>query len=91
MYFNSTSLTGNELGAAVRAAQHQDDAVLAIMRTGAWSPSQVWQYGTKAGRRWLLTSVRRSISNLTDAGLLEKTGLQVDGCYGRREHTWVAK
>lgn len=87
-YYNTTSLTGEQLASAVKAAENQDDAVLVMMGVGTWSPSQVWNYGRSAGRDWLLTSVRRSISNLEKAKVLKKTGIMVNGPYGRPENTW---
>lgn len=88
-YHNTTPLSGAQLLEAVRAAEGQDAAVLAIFQSGGvWSPSQVWQQGQLAGRQWLLTSVRRAITNLTKAGLLKQTGAPVDGPYGRPENTW---
>lgn len=87
-YYNTTNLSGEQLANAVVTAEHQDDAVLVLMQSGVWSPSQVWDYGRRAGRNWLLTSVRRSMSSLEKAGTLKKTGLMHDGLYGRKENTW---
>lgn len=89
-FWNTTGLRSTDLSEAVKTARQQDEAVLAIMRTGTWSPSQVWDYGRSCGRNWLLTSCRRSISNLTKAGALKMTGIQVEGPYGRPENTWTA-
>lgn len=87
-YWNTTNLTGEQLANAVKVAAQQDDAVMVLMAIGIWSPSQVWSYGCSVGRKWLLTSVRRSISNLEKAGALKKTGIMVQGPYGRQENTW---
>jgi len=87
-YFNTTNLTGEQLASAVKTAKHQDDAVMVLMAIGTWSPSQVWNYGKSLGRNWLLTSVRRSISNLEKAGKLKKTGIMMQGPYGRPENSW---
>lgn len=35
-----------------------------------------------------LTSIRRSMSNLTKRGLLEKTGAQIEGPLGKPEKLW---
>jgi hypothetical protein len=35
-----------------------------------------------------LTSVRRAITNLTEQGVLEKTGRMVQGTYGKQVHMW---
>ena len=36
----------------------------------------------------LLTSVRRSITNLTKVGRLKKTGVKKTSIYGRPEYVW---
>jgi hypothetical protein len=91
-YYNTVALTGAELSAAIAAAQTQDEKVLCIFRRHpriALSPSQVWRLGYgEHGLKWLLTSCRRSITNLTDAGCLHATGQRVMGLYAHREGTW---
>ena len=86
-YWNTTPLTREQLADAIRAAEQQDEAVLAIFRAsrGALSPSQVWRLGQDHGRQWLLTSVRRSITNLTGAGVLAHLPMTIPGPYGRPE------
>ena len=90
-YWNTTRLTGAELREAVQSADKQDAAVLAIFdsRPGQnLSPSQVWRIGCDLGARWLLTSVRRSMTNLTDERELVKLDDRIDGTYGRKEFVW---
>jgi len=91
-YFNSTSLTGLELRAAITAARHQDAAILVIFQNarGPLSPSDVWRLCEQAGKQWPLTSVRRAITTLTSAGALTQTGFQKRGIYGRLEYCWTA-
>lgn len=89
-YYQTTPLSMSDLLDAVEAAERQDDAVLAILRyhrASALAPSTVHYVGQQAGRKWLITSVRRSMTNLERAGLLRKAGV-VDGPHGRPEHTW---
>lgn len=90
-HWNTTNLTGDELRAAIATAKRQEDAVLAIYRAhgAALSPSDVWGIGTRAGRAWLLTSVRRAISNLAHDDLLAKTDQCKTGIHGAREHLWA--
>jgi len=89
-YWNTTPLTREQLAASIRTAEQQDTAVLTIFQAAgaALSPSQVWQRGLDHGRSWLLTSVRRSITNLTDAGALSRLNESRDGPYGRPEGLW---
>lgn len=92
-FWNTTGLTGDELRAAIVAAKRQEDAVLAIYKAHgrALSPSDVWGIGTRAGRKWLLTSVRRAISNLSagDAAPLWRTERSKTGMHGSRERLWA--
>ena len=90
-YYPTTPLTREQEEGALHLAKHQDEAVLAILRAaaGALSPSQVHARGVSLGRQWLITSVRRSMSNLTDIGVLEHLkGQLVDGPHGRPEGLW---
>jgi hypothetical protein len=94
VFHNTTPIEDTALlRRAIEQAQNQDAAVLAIFRrTGlALTPSEVWKYGTAADQKWLLTSVRRSISNLTKQGLLIETCQTRVGPYGRPEREWRLK
>lgn len=90
-YWPTTPLTREQMAGAIAIASQQDEAVLAIFRAhrGPLAPSQVHAIGVEHGRRWLLTSVRRSITNLTtQAKVLASTGELRDGPHGRPEHLW---
>jgi hypothetical protein len=89
-FWNTSRLAGDALRHAIEAAQHQDQAVLAIFRGahGPLAPSQVYQCGLDAGRQWPVWSVRRAITNLTDAGVLVKLERQRMGPYQRPEFLW---
>lgn len=88
MYHNSTESTGPELREYRLKTQKQDEAVLAFFRNGgAYTPSEVWR--RLFAESVPLTSVRRAMTNLTDRGLLVKTGRQRQGIYGRPEFIWT--
>ena len=92
-YYNTTRLSGPELAEAITTAKGQDAAVLALFRAyGSLSPSLAWEHykaRAPASRVFVpLTSIRRAISTLTKAGLLEKTDIQVPGEYSVPEHVW---
>ncbi len=87
-YYNTTHVTGAQREQYVRKASNQDVVVLEYFRARhprSLSPSQV-----RAGAlpEAPLTSVRRSITNLTQADKLVKTAHQRIGPYGRPEHLW---
>lgn len=48
-------------------------------------PGQLHQ---QQGYTWPVTSTRRAISNLTEAGILQKTEKQSMGVYGKPEYHW---
>lgn len=91
-YWPTTPISRDQLAGAMRLAEQQDEAVLAIFRSEQrpLSPSQVWQIGRDHGRQWLLTSVRRSITNLADpkCGVLVRLNETRQGPYSRPEHLW---
>ena len=78
-----------------RKAREQEEAVLRFFREhpGPWAPSQVHE--RVFSDRVPLTSVRRAMTNLSDADRypesgppLRKTEERVDGPFGRPEHLW---
>ena len=88
-FFNTTGATNPELSEYRKAAESQDEIIMDFFIGGVltgYTPSEVW---VQALRDCPLTSVRRSITNLTDAGKLVKTGIKTNGYYGRPEHIWV--
>ena len=91
MYYNTTKLTEAELTAAIKNAKNQDVAVLAVYRfIFSWPPSLVYEELKKQGKNWPLTSIRRSISDLTREGKLEKVeGMACKGLYGKPEGLWA--
>jgi len=94
-YYNNTGLSGEELDAAMLQAGRQDRAVLHLMHTasGAMSPSYVWQELIRRDEidsLTPLTSIRRSITNLTRKGLLVKTEEKTIGLFGRPEFLWLS-
>lgn len=92
-YWNTTPLPVSELADAIKRADKQDDAVMAIFRSigGELGPSQVWKIGTANGMGWVLTSVRRSMTNLANpnCGALVKLRTTRMGMHGVREHLWA--
>jgi len=86
-FHNTLGLTGRQLVAASRVARGQEAAVLDVFHAAGrpLSPSEVH---ARMPGRVLLTSVRRAISNLTNAGALVKLDQTVPGPYSMPEHLW---
>jgi hypothetical protein len=89
-YWPTTPLPIAQLADAIKRAEQQDEAVLAIFRSvgGSLTPSQVQSIGVGNGLHWLLTSVRRSMTNLTNAGVLVHLHDTRPGPHGRPEGLW---
>ena len=93
MYYDTTHLPSAELKQAKRQASDQDAAVMRCFEAfGESTPSGVWQNCISNG--WIgsgtpLTSIRRSITGLTNKGELTKTGEQRKGIYGKPEYVWA--
>jgi hypothetical protein len=90
MYYNTTTLTGIDLKKEVKNARSQDKIILAFFKTNSpLSPSQVYRNRFHIGLGDVpITSIRRSITNLTNDGYLIKTGIQREGIYGKFENVW---
>lgn len=87
----TTPLTANELRAAIVHAKRQEDAVLAIYRsrTTDLTPWDVHATGVAHGRRWLIGSVRRAITELTNDGALTQTDATKPGPHKAKSHLWA--
>lgn len=91
MFHNTTSETGEKLAQYKSHAIKQEAAVLALFRRErlAMAPSEVCEQVNRIhGEGWLLTSIRRAMTNLADEGLLVKTGRKRTGPFGRPEYYW---
>lgn len=86
-YHNTNNERGKQLAESEAKAQTQDESVLAIFKKGiGYTASEVWdEYGN-----WIapLTSIRRAITNLMNAGIIEKTDEQRPGIYGKAEYVY---
>ena len=89
MFYNTTNETNPDLQEYRQKAMKQDDVILAFFQRSPhpyYPPSEIWQRMLPDAP---LTSVRRSFTNLTDAGKLVKTDQKRKGIYGRPEHVWT--
>jgi len=90
-FYNTTHEKGKTLEVFHRKADRQDLKILYTFLTyKKMTPSECWNvYYRKTAVP--LTSVRRSITNLTKAGKLVKTNEKKIGIYGRPEYIWELK
>ena len=93
-YFNTTHQTGEDLGEYRSKARNQDDAGLFLFDDfpdEMLSASQVHKrliLRKSIKESTPLTSIRRSMTNLTDINVLVKTDEQRKGPYGRPEYKY---
>ena len=89
MYHNTTESTQPELKKYREKAKSQEERLLDFLKQ-----EHCRRVNPSAALKWVfnnavpITSVRRALTNLTDAGHLVKTDKQVEGPYGRPEFIW---
>lgn len=87
-FHNTIGLLPSEVIEREVKAISQAEIVLKIFKSNKYTdftPSQIW---ILLGQQWPLTSIRRSITNLTKAGDLVKTSNKRAGLYGEMNFTW---
>lgn len=89
MYHNTTHVEGTELRTRTAKASAQQAEVLAYFRTQRIASASQVHKGL--GERFLLTSVRRSITNLTKSGVLAKTSHKAMGPFGANEYLYAIR
>ena len=95
-YHNTTNQTGEQLDIFSVAAKSQDEIVLQRFKGGSkmFSPSAIHHFliaEQRIAKNTPITSIRRSITNLTKKGKLIKTKEQTMSLYGRPEYVWKLK
>ena len=89
LFYNTTHLTNEELKVRRRAISYQNGQILKFFKenpTANFTPFEVQLYTNLD--RVPITSIRRAINTLTQAGLLIKTNHLRQGDYGAMNHTW---
>lgn len=86
-YYNTDGENDGELEKSKRQVSKQEEIVLKFFRQypHGMSPSTLHRHRLQDAP---LTSVRRAMTNLTQAGHLEKLDAQAMGIHGKREHLW---
>lgn len=92
-FHNTIALDGQELEEAIKACDKQDSRVLTIITcTGrGMTPAEVHEVYCKHFPKCPITSIRRSMSNLTRECRLVKTDQQRVGEYGKNTYVWKAQ
>ncbi len=89
VYHNTTQLKGQELNAAQTRASKQTEVVLRLFQQHPRTGMTPWDVYHHLGQQYMITSIRRSITTLTDAGYLEKTSeRRKSGPAGETNYVW---
>ena len=88
MFYNTTNLNGTDLKKSRGRAESQTEKILRFFLAHpdrAFTPAEVY----RAMDGFLLTSVRRSMSDLTKSGDLIKTDSRALGNFGSANYKWA--
>ena len=88
-FYNTTNESGTQLKKNIRQAVKQDDLILNFFKKHPdkeYTPLEIWQ--AVFDEATPITSVRRSITNLTKADKLEETDIKREGAHGRSNYCW---
>ena len=91
MYYNTNDETGETLHSSRNATTKQENMILAIFETypnEGLTPFDIEDFAHDQEVSWPITSIRRAITDLTNAGKLTKTDTKKLGKYGKFVHTW---
>ena len=90
-YYNTNKESGKTLFTSKTKANKQELKVLKFFQSNnrdeKFSSEDVLAQ-VDFGRNVPITSVRRAITNLTQAGYLKKTSFMKKGTFGKQIHTW---
>ena len=91
MFYNTTNIEGTSLTNSHKKTATQNEFIKELFNTHKiLSPSDVFTIAEEDGRRILIGSVRRAISDLTAEGVLMKLDKRVESMYGSQEYLWRA-
>lgn len=91
VYHNTTDKSGTELERVQVKASRQTEQILRFFRQNPHTTFTPWDVHLQLGQQLMITSVRRAITTLTDAGYLVKTGERRRGLVGEANYTWKLK
>ncbi|MFA5154284.1 MAG: hypothetical protein WC554_17165, partial [Clostridia bacterium] len=70
--------------------QNQNKLILEIFKKRRkLTPEECWKIVIETSPKTPITSVRRSITSLTDSGHLTKTSFKKVSCLGKPAHVWI--
>ena len=88
-FFNTTSESGTELQKQIKKATHQNEVIYGIFKR--YEGTEFTGSDIEKQTRYLITSVRRSITTLHDKGLIARTGKRWNKDTQANEFTYKIK
>jgi hypothetical protein len=91
-FHNTIDIAGKTLKAAKKKVNEQEKLIMTYFKKHPYAmptPWQVLDWLKENGHDMLITSVRRSLTNLSDAGKLIKSTVQFQGPQGKPNHAWM--
>ena len=90
MYYNTTNQIGSTLADYRSKTETQDQLILELFQRNPLSQFTPFEVQLLLGREGVpITSVRRALTDLTNAGKLEKVEGMKMGRYNRPNHQWA--
>jgi len=89
-FYNTNAETGDQLRRSCIAAMSKQKQILSYFKARPgryYTPAEI----QRVFPQMLLTSIRRAISNMTDAGYLQKTEMRSPGAFGKMNFNWRLK
>lgn len=91
VYHNTTDLHGKELDKAQTRASKQTEVILKVFQDHPHTSFSPWDVYYHLGQQYMITSVRRAITTLTDAGYLVKGERKRSGPANEWGYVWKLK
>jgi hypothetical protein len=91
-FHNSIEIAGKTLKAAKKKVNEQEALIMTYFKKHPYAmptPWQVHEWMKANGYNILITSVRRGLTNLSDAGKLIKSDVLFKGPQGKPNHAWM--
>jgi hypothetical protein len=90
-FYNTIGIPQDLLIIELEKVKKQQEKVITIFKVSMMlglTPTEVYK---ALGEQYPITSIRRSITNLTEYGTLRKTDKMRKGMYGKMNHVWELK
>jgi hypothetical protein len=91
VFFNTTKLAGGDLLQERRNSKSQTNLILDFFKSHPDKQLTPFEVADVLNLGCPITSIRRSLTVLTDRGCLNKCDTMKEGMYGKKNYTWQLK